>query len=216
MQKKQKYLFNSQKFFKEYPLLSTVITGIFVSALWENILSPLSVKWFALIQKFLNQINENFTDNFYLQVSYGLHERASGLAFTFSMILFLTFCHIMTIMVLLLKKAREKSKQNDNLDEKQTQKKLKRNIFYSTKILIALALIATLSNFYMVGENLAITSTATITLNNIEIVAPYISDMEYKTIKSQFYSMQSENDYITITTRLEEIAEENNIRLKSA
>ena len=50
--------------------------------------------------------------------------------------------------------------------------------------------------------------------NNIEIVSPYISDQEYKILKSEFHSMQSRKDYDDLNLKLESISKENSIRIK--
>ena len=49
---------------------------------------------------------------------------------------------------------------------------------------------------------------------NIEIVSPYISDFEYKKLKSNFYSMSTYDEYAAIKSTLNEIAENNNLTLK--
>lgn len=49
---------------------------------------------------------------------------------------------------------------------------------------------------------------------NIEIVAPYISDQEYKEIKSNFYRIDSKDSYEQFNTRLSIIANENSLELK--
>lgn len=46
------------------------------------------------------------------------------------------------------------------------------------------------------------------TLRNIDIVAPYISDIEYKTLKSNFYRMDSKDDYIALTNQIQLIMDE--------
>lgn len=59
-----------------------------------------------------------------------------------------------------------------------------------------------------------IKTTATSLTNNIEIVSPYISDLDYKHLKSDFYSMSSRNDYNTLTETLNEIAIAHGLSLK--
>lgn len=46
------------------------------------------------------------------------------------------------------------------------------------------------------------------TLRDIEIVAPYISDIEYKTLKSDFYRIDSKDDYISLTNQIEKLMDE--------
>ena len=51
-------------------------------------------------------------------------------------------------------------------------------------------------------------------LRNIEIIAPYISDEEYKTLKSDFYQMEDIGDYNSLQNELNYIAKKNSLNLK--
>lgn len=46
------------------------------------------------------------------------------------------------------------------------------------------------------------------TLRDIEVVAPYISDIEYKTLKSAFYRIDSKEDYLNLTNQIQMIMDE--------
>lgn len=50
--------------------------------------------------------------------------------------------------------------------------------------------------------------------NNIEIVSPYISDAEYKQLKSKFHLMETQSDYYILMKELETIADEYSLKLK--
>lgn len=52
------------------------------------------------------------------------------------------------------------------------------------------------------------------TTNNIEIVSPCISDLEYKQLKSDFHTLESADDYNKLQEKLQTIAENNDIKLK--
>ena len=49
---------------------------------------------------------------------------------------------------------------------------------------------------------------------NIEIVAPYISDQEYKQLKSDFFTIKSKSDYDNLQKALNMISEEHQLDLK--
>ena len=59
-----------------------------------------------------------------------------------------------------------------------------------------------------------INHTITRTMNNIEIVSPYISDQEYKLLNSKFHSMESSNDFKELYSQLEKYAVSANVKLK--
>ena len=50
--------------------------------------------------------------------------------------------------------------------------------------------------------------------NNIEIVAPYVSEMEYKELRRDFHLMNSYSDYSKLRERMERYATENGIVLR--
>lgn len=51
-------------------------------------------------------------------------------------------------------------------------------------------------------------------LRNIDIVAPYISDNDYKMLLSDFYQMTSKNDFDLLMNKISDIASENGLTLK--
>ena len=57
-------------------------------------------------------------------------------------------------------------------------------------------------------------SISTVTRTNIEIVSPYISDQEYKQLKSDFFLIKTKDDYDNLQKELEIISENNQVDLK--
>ena len=51
-------------------------------------------------------------------------------------------------------------------------------------------------------------------MNNIEIVSPYISDIEYKQFKSSFHLIENKEDYDNLYSQLERVAASYSIQLK--
>lgn len=52
------------------------------------------------------------------------------------------------------------------------------------------------------------------TTNNIEIVAPYITDDEYKQLRSDFFQIDSKADYDNLINKISAIAEKKHLQLK--
>ena len=50
--------------------------------------------------------------------------------------------------------------------------------------------------------------------SNIEIVSPYISDLEYKYLKSKFHSMENRDDYNNLISELTVLGESYSLKLK--
>ena len=67
--------------------------------------------------------------------------------------------------------------------------------------------------FFYSTERYALNESVTIE-NNIEIVSPYVSDVQYKELKSDFYSMKNIDDLNKLTTTLQSISEKHSIDLQ--
>ena len=74
-------------------------------------------------------------------------------------------------------------------------------------VLYALFLLFVLTTNFV---NLTITRTT----NNIEILAPYISDQDYKILKSNFHSISSRSDFDSLTNLLNKYATNVGVELK--
>ena len=61
----------------------------------------------------------------------------------------------------------------------------------------------------------AATKLTNSTMQNIEIVAPYIDDIEYKKLKSSLLQMETYSDFCVIGDRLTDIATTNDLTLKN-
>lgn len=79
------------------------------------------------------------------------------------------------------------------------------NLFF---IILYILLIFTYS------RSLYINTKITSITNNIEIVSPYISDIEYKQLKSNFHTMENSEDYYNLMSTLSDIAKDYSIVLK--
>ncbi len=93
----------------------------------------------------------------------------------------------------------------------QSQSK-KIHIFY--RFYIILFAFACMFLLFIYAQNSFVQNRAVSLSNNIEIVAPYISDFDYKKLKSDFHLIHSKSDYDRIEASLEEIAIEHSLTLK--
>lgn len=90
-------------------------------------------------------------------------------------------------------------------------KKIYKKLFtITTALLFSVFIIFTFSY----SRTLFINRAITITTNNIEIVSPYISDHDYKKLKSDFYSIQNKDDYDKLQQTLNTVAKEHSLILK--
>ena len=73
-------------------------------------------------------------------------------------------------------------------------------------VVIFCAYFITMKQIYILG----LSTNATV---NIEIVSPYITDIEYKQLKSSFHLIKTQDDYEKLLDKIQDIADANKINL---
>lgn len=224
---------NKQKKSFMNTIIGVIILGALGSALWETCLSPLAQSMFLHASSIISLVSLGFIDDLYREVSKGFHEKSS-------ILLFCTYWGaVMGIYISMwiirgsikkeykvIKKKHEIIKTNGDNDDNLTilykdnkafrKKKLSiiKKIFSQKFVTSIITILVILYGIITVGKESFINTTITNTLGNIEIVSPYIEDKEYKQLKSNFYSMQNQQDYLKLIEKIENIAQLNEVELK--
>lgn len=86
----------------------------------------------------------------------------------------------------------------------------RRDMVFHTSFQICCVLIL----FFNLSLDIAISGDANHMLRKIEIVSPYISEFEYKELKSNFYQIDSKDDYNSLNHRIEEIAQQYDLNVE--
>ena len=90
----------------------------------------------------------------------------------------------------------------------------KRLLKRSLRLLDFFLIIAGIFIFFIYSKNIFVINKVTTMTNNIEIVSPYISDVEYRQLKSEFHTIKSRDDYEDLAKSLKHIADSHSIDLK--
>lgn len=94
---------------------------------------------------------------------------------------------------------------------KKREKRMQKNKLFLTVIFIALQFV----NFFNALVVTSLNNNICIqTPKNIEIIRPYISDNDYLKMKSNFFQINSYNDYQTINSEITSIAKTNNLTIR--
>lgn len=176
-------------------IISTLVLSIFSNAIWEKVISPSSSYIFRCVLTLINNKSQSYLNSLYREISRGSNEvyGAKSYIFIWTFIMILSYGLIVDYKKLFAYYRNEK--------------------FFRKILYISIFLIIIVTSFNM-GKTIFVKNTIIDTLNNIEIVSPYISDKEYKTLKSQFYSMSGEDDYTILAQNLQLIADNNGLSLK--
>ena len=82
-------------------------------------------------------------------------------------------------------------------------------VFISLTVYVLIAFL-----YFSLGLSSYVNAEITRLTNNIEIVSPYITDLEYKQLKSSYHSMNSRTDYDSLNASLQEISVQYELQLK--
>lgn len=166
----------------------TITIGAIGSAFWELLLKPM----FLLFSEYVIAHCINFfSDSFYESITRGISLPYLN---TFIYVLMLFAMSILFVPIIFTKLYSEEKK--------------KISLFSFPTSFYLFCFLIVYSDMCI---NLAAYHIAQRTLSNIEIVAPYISDKEYKILKSDFYLIDSKNDYLDLTSRITLIMEQNDL-----
>lgn len=183
-------------------ILISIIIGLLTTLLWESIFADLFTFIFTHIQSFGLSLINNMIDNAYKDISDGYLNLSSDI--TLAMLVGILTGLITSILLSIIKTPFHQQVITENIPVHTIAKKGHHTrvkiIFFAFYILFFIF-------FWGIMGFISFKARTTVkTLNNIEIVSPYISDKEYKQLKSKFYSMQTQHDYQNLSKELNSIA----------
>jgi len=197
---------NSLKIIIYSPFISPLIITIVGSALWEKFLSPSCTYIYIRVSSLIDNFVTTFSNNTYKKISEGYNVPAAN-NFIYYSLLILIIAFYIVIMYKNIKSIAY------DIDSNCKIKLLFKKHLLSFCFIIAIQ-IPMLLSMYFLGKLTFIDSCKTSSLCNLEIVSPYISDLEYKELKSTFYSIQDKEDYDYFTDRINEIGKKYSLNLK--
>lgn len=220
---------------------SSLIHEIFI-ALITTILSTLIISWFInpltnwlfpKILKIMESFASPFVDLTYQKAATLTFERTGLLNLVLS-ITCICYLFLFSICLLSFKKDRLRNEIDDisaivkprshfRTDEeslsqlKESHKYLCKllRIYKKMSVLLYISMIlVVISMIFCEMTQIYEVSLSTKARTNIEIVAPYISDQEYKQLKSDFFTIKNKSDYDNLQNTLNMISDEHSLDLK--
>lgn len=220
------------KYFTKKELILGVITGVLSTLIIMWFIEPFS-KW--LIPKFVYLF-----DTFSLSYSNALYEDVANITagtigaynvtlsvlLWYAILLFLSasvhriqkkYNKIVNKAIEKLDPSPEKDSKPDEPEKEITAKSLRKEKTFLNrlfKLIYVLAATSLFLIFYSGIRQIYVYEISSHATRNIEIVSPYISDQEYKQLKSAFYTIDSKADYDSFVDQINLIAEANSLILK--
>lgn len=194
--------------------LSALFIGVLGCAIWEYVISPLCTFIYVKISSLIDTFTLTFSNNTYREISKGYNDSPINDITTSMMLILLLFtCMLLAILNLYQgnKKIEDTSENSYTLNNILEIMKKKRRLNFALLILLEVLMITFM---YWEGHYTFINQCKTSSLCNLEIICPYISEIEYKKLKSSFYSIQSKEDYEIFTNKLKEIDDKYSLNLK--
>lgn len=169
-------------------IVVTILLGALGNAFWELFLRKLLLNWTS--PHFLKL----FGDAIYSRVHYILED-----------LQYLSFSHLIILFLFLIIMFPDNFETLVHSDMKEKGSRI-------FQLIIRVFLFLFLAYHFVVVSFAA--TIAENTIHNIEIVSPYITDMEYKQLRSEFYQIDSEPDYDNLMNKISIIAESNSLELR--
>lgn len=211
---KQNNLFNKEN-------ITMLLAGTFLAFLADKFLNPVFSYLYSLLINTGGGIVRNISDSTYKQISNGYTEQSATMILTFLCIAILEIPLIIYMKYPDTLKEKEYAIDYSSDDSRLTISKIKaeiREARHKTKLYyfgtLICSVILSLSVMFMYARLVFIQREIFTLTNNIEIVSPYISDIEYKTLKSDFHLMENHEDYNQLIFRLQKFADDNSLKLK--
>ena len=233
---KEKLIFNKEN------LINWIIGGI-IALVLGKIFEPIWLFLYSFFLNTGNKLISNFTNSTYKEISNGYSDQSSSLVLYFILLFSLmiattfftkekssyehtkaqikqwrSFFYIKSDKSDISSDISDESGEN-NIENKtelteEKIKKIEKNNNFSYILCITWFCLFAFFITFTYGKNLYILNKITVMTNNIEIVSPYISDKEYKELKSDFHCIESLDDYNKLDDKLNTIAEKNSLKLK--
>lgn len=211
-----------------------ILIGVISALIISWLITPVTNFIFPKLINVLDKLSSSLSDSIYIGIAKGFP--GNTLTFTFLCVVLCIYLLFMFFIMFIREKINDvdavfKEEKNYYSNSETTiptqtdleaksklilhdielfQKKLcrLRLIFSGISILCLISFsFTTMSQIY-------ISETANNIYANIEIVSPYVSDSEYKHLKSEFHSIRSSKDYLSLINDLSKIAATNDITLQ--
>ena len=169
-------------------IIITIIVSAITSACWEWAFRPL---FLFIYDRIIVHSLHLYSDSFYSSIPRSLTAPS-----------FNTYFMLMMIIVVLITFPPEFLKLFFHEVPKEKSAHTLKRIYQLVLMIVIFYSAFSKSTAYRIARD---------TLADIEIVAPYVSDMEYKTLKSDFYRIDSKADYLILAEQIEQIMADNNL-----
>lgn len=176
--------------------LASIFVGLIGSFLWEVIIRPSTSYLFDKFFSFIGHFSNTFSDDLYKTISFGPQGNNISVMFI-SVILLLFVIGTIDILTSIL----------PNKDNEESPRNLSALVWLCLGHFVFIGM-------FLTGQH-AFTESRAIKLNsNIEILSPYVTDTDYKMLKSKFRSIDSKDSYDLLNDELDILAKVHGLKLK--
>lgn len=187
-------------------LIPGIIGSIIATALYEKV-SMLFTFLYLIISSTIDKTITTFSNNTYKKIATGTND--------LSFIIYIVFFAIIISYIFHLIQVKFFKKNNvPGIVPISTIKLEHRNKLLFKLVVALISILFILVCAYFIGNYIFINECQTNSLCNLEIISPYISDIEYKKLKSTFYSIQTKQDYESFISTINKIGTEYSITLR--
>lgn len=214
-----------------YDMFVGIATSVISALILSWVITPLSNWFFPKLLQIASKFSGTFEDYVYKRAAHITVESSSTLTL---IVVYMTLYYVIWIVYYISFRTKERvydlpdelidilqpdepdtetadiSLEEEIKESEQNKKRVKR-----IHMLLSLSLfIGVLTASFMIMFQIYVSSISSKTLKRIDIAAPYISDQEYKQLKSDFFMIENKSDYDNLQKNINAIFEVNQLDLK--
>ncbi len=183
-------------------ILGAILIGAIGSGVWSGILSP-ALYWFIdIVMRFLSGIFEGVKDNLYLKAAESLNEYYSFKIYNILHAVLIGLCVFLLFKISVLLFQRPEKKVSKSVTTK--------GVLISWQITVCVFIGVF---FSFIVKSSYIYSIKAKSLNSLEIIAPFIEQKEYLSLKSDFYRIKNSEDYENFYKKMVQLSNKYQIEL---
>lgn len=184
-------------------ILGAILLSALGSGVWSGILSPTWSGFVDIVIRSLSSISGVFKNTIYVEAAKGFHEYPP------ISILFLIYGMVIALAIVFIIRGYRRYK-DPTLKEQPISPVEVKSKYISTCFMILVLLCLILWSIVKIQY---VNSITTRSLNSVDIIAPFIEQKEYLSLKSDFLRMKNAEDYEAFHRKMVELSDKHEVEL---
>jgi hypothetical protein len=179
-------------------VVGTILIGAIGSGVWEKLLSPLLEYFYRFVVEVIDGYSSEYKDTVYKRAALGFHETYS----LRTMSVLTIIVGLIMLMIPFSLSIRSSAQSYRGRESFRGKMKL---------VLMILSIAFLVMTSFLLEQHQVANSVITHVVRSSEILRPYVGEVEYRRILSDFYQIQSAEEFYLIHKELLELGEKHKV-----